>query len=275
MISIHHNQKGFSLIEILIAITLLAVMMVGVISFSNNSSQTVDRVVKEDAELLQREMALNIFDWDFSNIYSPLYFSDAATMKLTGWERSGITMDDQGPKNAFVTNKRFPLASKDQLPVPLFTSPEKSTFEFFTSSNRRKVKNARQSIYAWVRYTLKPMKEEGNAPGLSSLVRYFDAHDPYNPDLDLETTKEYVLLNNVKSLEFKFWNPKSQKYSDTLSEVDGGKYDLAGIKVTLSVIDRNKNEIKVERTFRNSWPKQSTEESSSTTQPQGATSEQQ
>ena len=69
------EQNGFTLIEVIISITLLALMMVYMVNIIDNSIKTKESVLAEDKDFMQIETALARFDLDFSQIYSPLFFS--------------------------------------------------------------------------------------------------------------------------------------------------------------------------------------------------------
>jgi prepilin-type N-terminal cleavage/methylation domain-containing protein len=68
-------QSGFTLLEILIAITLLAFITLGVVNITENAALTMERTGEINKNNLQAETAFSRFEWDFSQIYSPLYFS--------------------------------------------------------------------------------------------------------------------------------------------------------------------------------------------------------
>ena len=50
-------------------------MSISVFNIVNQSTDTQERVTKEDQELLEIESALKKLDYDFSQLYTPLYFS--------------------------------------------------------------------------------------------------------------------------------------------------------------------------------------------------------
>jgi prepilin-type N-terminal cleavage/methylation domain-containing protein len=74
------NDRGFTLIEILIAITIMAFMTMGVVSITQNAADTMDRTTVLNKNNLQIETALSRFEWDFSQIYSPMYFSSVLNL---------------------------------------------------------------------------------------------------------------------------------------------------------------------------------------------------
>jgi len=286
------KQSGFTLIEILIAITLLGFITIGVVSITQNAADTMERTTEINKNNLQIETAMARFEWDFSQMYSPMYFS--SIMDRSGADpMSGTTSDanmdgkddntGQPIKPAtpispqlqeyymrlnqrFEQNQHFSGLSKEGIPVPRFYNPEKTIFEFFTSSNRRKIQNTRQSHFAWVRYALgeniarKDETEEKNTlipQGLKSLVRYFNADDPYDDeriDPEKSTVKAAILLENVESLEFQFWNMNSKRWETSLRSVPGGENALRGVKILITWYDASGIKKSVARIFRNHWP---------------------
>lgn len=279
------SESGFTLLEILIAITLLAFITLGVVNITENAALTMERTTEVNKNNLQIETAMSRFEWDFSQIYSPLYFS--TVMNLNPQANSYPTEDSipgqggtqshaAGPElqnyyeqlvMRFERNEHFSGVSKEGMPIPRFYAPEKDVFEFFTTSNRRKTENVKQSHFAWVRYSLAPpdssTKNNDDSmvklpPGLKNLVRYFSADDPYadqrlNID-DSTKVKGAVLLENVEKLEFHFWDFQRRKWETSLRNIQGGEGLLRGVKVTITWYDYSGNQRSVSRIFRNHWP---------------------
>jgi len=283
------NNRGFTLIEILIAITLLAFITLGVVSVTENAFRTKDRTTEINKNNLQIETAMSRFEWDFSQLYSPLFFS---TVFKTTQNKPAInnTTNNNIPNNnstvppdannvqidpalqdyyqqiltRFERNEHFISITQDGMPIPRFYAPEKTIFEFFTTSNRRKRENTKQSHFAWVLYTLSESEqkvdavENENIPkGLKTLVRYFTADDPYHDkriNLDDHRIKGTILLENVESLEFQFWDYARKKWETNLKTVQGGESLLRGVKIILSWYDSSGIKRTSERIFRNHWP---------------------
>ena len=282
------NNRGFTLIEILIAITILAFMTMGVVSITQNAADTMERTTVLNKNNLQIETALSRFEWDFTQIYSPLYFSSLMNLAGNANDADSDGRDDNTGKQItqatppspalqeyyqrliqrFDQNQHFKAVSREGLPVPVFYSPDKTIFEFFTSSNRRKMENTKQSHFGWVRYSLgdaiKRSKDEEDdkseliPPGLRTLVRYYNADDPYDdkridPD-DAEHVKAAVLLENVESLEFQFWNMTSRKWETNLKSAPGAENTIRGIKLLITWYDSTGYKRSVSRIYRNHWP---------------------
>ncbi len=302
------KEAGFTLIEILIAISLLAFITIGVVTITQNATNTMERTTEINRNNLQIETALSRFEWDFTQIYSPMYFSTVLD-RSAGNQMAGTTNDanmdgkddttglpiTQNPaavspqlqeyymrlNQRFEQNQHFSGISKEGLPIPRFYSPEKTIFEFFTSSNRRKIENTRQSHFAWVRYALgNPLptnnddEEEKNKDipsGLKTFVRYFSADNPYDDErLDPEnsTVKAAVLLENVESLEFQFWNMNNKRWETSLRAVPGGESSIRGVKLMITWYDSSGNKKSVSRIYRNHWPMEVPQDNMAPTQAQ-------
>lgn len=287
------NERGFTLLEILIAIFLLAFITILVVDTTQNAFNTMERTGEFNENNLRIETTFSRFEWDIAQIYSPLYFSapmdirrnlglvDPNSLGNQGGDGSSES-EGQPPQqppqvnpalqayyqqmlSRFERNERFITVSREGLPIPRIYSPEKSTLEFFTSSNRRKRENIPQSNFGWVRYALAQQdvnsenKVHPDMPtSVKNLVRYFSASDPYSPDrFDLSsasaTIKGGIVLQNVESLEFQFWDYKRKKWETNLRAVTDGERILRGVKVLISWWDST-GKRSAERVFRPHWP---------------------
>ncbi len=293
------NQSGFTLLEILIAITLLAFITLGVVDITDNAAATKERTTAINENNLQIETAMSRFEWDFSQIYSPLYFSTVMNLNqganignnggdqggdiagVVAGSQSGTQQGNQGGAispmlqqyyenlvQRFERNEHFSAVSKEGHPIPRFYAPEKNVFEFFTSSNRRKLENQKQSHFAWVRYALAEQQElsqdsdETESPNipksLKSFVRYFSSDDPYSDKRinieDVERTKGAVLLRNVESLEFQYWDYQRRKWETSLRTIPQGENVIRGVRILITWYDSFGNKRSTKRTFRTHWP---------------------
>lgn len=287
------DERGFSLLEILIAVALLSVLSLGVINITEDAANTKDRTQEVNESNLQIETAMSRLEWDFLQIYSPLYFSTVMNMNPNanvntgtntgdtstgGTQTTGNTQGGTPPQanpylqqyyeqliQRFERNEHFRAVSREGLPIPRFYAPEKDVFEFFTSSNRRKLENQKQSHFGWVRYSLAPQdqtEEEEKNPempkGLKSLVRYYTSDDPYSDKRinieDEDRIKPGVLLRNVEKLEFQFWDFQRRKWETSLRNIQDGESIIRGIKVLITWYDNFGTKRSTARIFRTHWP---------------------
>ena len=254
------NNKGLSLIEVLIGLTIISMIMLTIIQFTQSSQDTVIRVTEEDRELLQVETAMARLEWDISQLYTPLYFSQAMSP-------AGMTEEEGEAYNriidSYTNNSRFSTVSYEGIPIPLFKNPEKSTFEFLSLSNRRKFQDIKQSHFAWIRYTIEnddDRNDEGNvdeetSKGTFKLIRNFQPNDIFSDEkIDWDDIKQQVLMRKVISLEFEFWNAETQKFTDNLDIIKNGTNLIRAVKVNLKYMDTDNLEKVTERIFRPLFP---------------------
>ncbi len=296
---------GFTLIEILIAITLLAFITMMVVSVTQNAFDTKDRTTMLNKSNLQIETAMSRFEWDYSQIYSPLYFSKEMPLNgadpyasqpvdenldgrddFSGVEIAKAQADAQANATAlannpelqnylqmmqtrFQQNENFSGINVDGMPIPRIYSPEKNIFQFFTSSNRRKIENTKQSHFGWVRYQLldsdpDDVDEEQSdkiPKNLKSFARYFNPNDPYDDKrmdpingFGATKIKAAVLMKNVESLEFFHWDYARRKWDTSLKNIQQGERISRGVKIVIVHYDAYGEKRTSERTFRNHWP---------------------
>jgi prepilin-type N-terminal cleavage/methylation domain-containing protein len=268
-----NNRDGFSLLEVMISIVILALMTIAVINNTKNSFEIKEEVTKEDRDFLKFFTALSLMKWDIQHLYSPAFFEDKFNMTNLGVSESNNSNAqndklntikraiEQNINGRYRNNPNFFIPSKNGIPIPRFTSSDKSTIKFFTNSNRKTRAETKESQYAWVVYRLEDPededieylkefenKEEVN-PG-KNLVRYRLVSDPFTgSDLDLGSIKGQVIMDKVESLEFSFWNPQNEQFTSQ-SDIKDGQYKIEAIRMKLTYLDMNDNPITRVNIFR-------------------------
>ncbi len=256
------NTQGFTLIEVLISITIMGIMSLGIISFSDFVINSSESTISEDKDFLRVETAMSRLEWDISQIYTPLAFDilmNPAQMTPNEGEIYNQLID------IYQRNQRFAQLSYEGLPVPIYENPEKDEFIFLTTSNRRKIANTKQSRFAWVRYSLAPDEgtrdeaavgefknaDEPERKGGSVLIRQIYNKDIFSPeDIPWSDVKSQVLLRNVDRFVFEFWNPKTSKWTDNLQTITQGVHRIYAVKVNLTFFDILNAQRYTERIFR-------------------------
>lgn len=253
--SILRSEQGLTLLEIMIAIVLLAFVMFGVIAIIDNSQNTKDRTIQLDRDNLQIETAMSRIEWDFSQIWSPLYFSQKFTGNLDPSTNPGV----EEIAYLYENHPRFRQPSKEGLPIPKFLLREKNEIIFLTTANRRKLEDQKQSHFMWVRYYVgeSTIQEEGagEEKTVKSLMRQVFPEDPWaKEELTIDTTRSAVLLENVENVEFTFWNKATKKWESNLSTIIDGEALWRGMQVNLTWFDSKGQERKASRWLRPLWP---------------------
>lgn len=247
------NAEGFTLIEVLIAIMLLAFISLYTFKMIDNGTDTKDRVLAEDQKTLQGLTAVARIDTDFSQLYSPLFaYGKSVPTSNPG---NNIYQDDNVAKGSFDGK------AKNGALIPQFTSEDKSTLVFFTAANRRKIADAKEGRFAWIRYSVRPAERteadgddpKKNGAGLE-LVRQMITTNLYASSLNWDQARPQVLMGNVKSLEFSFWDDRNKKYVSSVLDLNESRNAIRSIKMDLVWVDENNNEQKISKNYRVLYP---------------------
>ena len=251
------NQSGFTILEVLLSTTILAFLMLGVNTIVSNSSKTKDDVTREDRAFLQIYTALNRFEVDFIQIYSPLYFTvKEKSLDETAKERAEEEADRDtydNPNLAYQGSEKYPEISRKGEPIGVILNEDKNSLIFSTMSNRRKLQNSKESRFAWVKYSLGKVSDNEELKG-EELIRNFTALDPFSKEFDWKNTESQVLLQNVTSLTFWFYDKSKEKWVDRLSDTGADSETPRAVRINIVWINDLGNEIEFERSFRPLWP---------------------
>lgn len=250
------SQAGFTLIEVLIAITILAFLMVGVYTIVSNSIATKDRVLTEDKSFVQVMRALDRLQTDVAQLWSPLY-AHAKYNATIAREQAQQEQREFVPSK-FVATERFPFETVTGKGAPAVVSEEKSEIIFFTAANRRKLQDSKQSRYAWVKHSLRKTdnvvtSDDQTPTGEFEWIRTIQNTDLWEDRFNFDDIPPQVLLRGVKNLEFFFWDQRSEKFVDRLN--DSSEKDVLKIlKVKVTWIDTDGLEQIFERVMKPLWP---------------------
>jgi prepilin-type N-terminal cleavage/methylation domain-containing protein len=247
------NSAGFTLIEVLIAIVLLAFISLYTYKMIDTNTDTKDRVLKEDQLLIQTVTAISRIDSDVSQIYSPLYSYSKANPAT---DANSLYQDNASSKGLFDGK------AKNGMIIPQFQSEDKSTLVFFTVSNRRKIADTKESRYTWIKYSVRRTDNSHvdkddrnlNTIGDSELIRQTIATNIYGSDLNWNDVKAQILLTQVKSVEFSFWDERARKFVNSIQDLNENKNTIHSLKLNLVWVDEENHEQKIEKIFRVLYP---------------------
>ncbi|OUR97006.1 hypothetical protein A9Q84_11770 [Halobacteriovorax marinus] len=262
------TNSGFTLIEVLVAITILSMLMATMYSIVSDSTETKDRVISEDREALQIVTALERLELDISQIYSPLYFSAPFSKDKQSdsdfENNSADSLDNQDdsdgeqiqdPRMVFVPSERFPFISVSGDITPAILNENKNELIFLSTSNRRILEDSKQSRFSWIKYNIRSSRgEKTERDGGYELTRATQSKNIYRKDFNWDKVKEHILLTHIKSFQFQFWNAETKKFVDTLTEIGNDQFTPRLIKVKMVWINTDNNEIEIERTYRPLFP---------------------
>lgn len=259
------NSRGFTLIEVLLAITVLSLLMVYVFSMVDSSTTTKETIVAEDREFVQILTAFDRLEMDISQIFSPLYFTiEEITRTTPGLGiASELLQNSQDPDKRYRPTEQFPRLSHKYQPIPIVENENPTSLIFMTASNRRKALDIPESRYTWVAYNLRSPEQDDNdlfagentRENTQNLVRATVASNPYDDDIDWSEHREHVLLKGVKDFKFEFWNQATQRFVSLTREDPLDPLSPRLIRVSFTWVSPNGDEIDFLKSFRPLWPK--------------------
>jgi prepilin-type N-terminal cleavage/methylation domain-containing protein len=249
------HSEGFSLLEILIALTIMGFLSISLFTITNNNIDTKEIIIKEDREYLQVYTALHRLDSDFSQIYSPLYFSSLELSKDKDANDAAYSQSRTDAKYKYQVSENFPTATVNIQPVPLVTQEDKTSLRFLTAANKRFFEDQKQSRHAWVEYYLARDDREDLATAEFQLMRRKVNTNIYDRDLDFRKVKGHVLLRGVKEFKLEFYSREREKWVDSIKLLnESERYTPRSLRVTLTWVDTEKQEQTQIRIFRPYWP---------------------
>ena len=227
------GSPGFTLLEVIIAITILAFMALGVTKMLQSGLERKDTMTVDDRDRLQVENFWQRLNLDIGQNYTPLYYDVAATPDPN-------SLDAQ-------TLEAFPAMSREGyvVPVPL---EKDDGYIFFTAANRRRQEGQKQSNYAWVRYEIMNLDD-----GTSALVRRYLPGKVFLGVFEWDKIKPQVILKRAKKLQFFFWHPQKEKFMEHLRDLPSPVV-LRAVKVELTWEDLSGQEQTFTRIIRVVWP---------------------
>lgn len=202
------RKNGFTLIEVLVAVTLLAVISLLIFQAMGSSTASKERFEKRETAFRSATLALNRLTRDLA---MAVLYSD---VELLGVTPSG----EQKTKSVFIGTN---VGDQDKI-------------LFETLSHVRYLKDVKESELSEVGYFLEP-EEEGEA-GLFALKK----RESSPPDDEPEKGGTVMtLLEGVKELNFRYYDPVKEEFGD---EWDSTKSDFLNkvprsVEVTLVIQD--------------------------------------
>jgi type II secretion system protein J len=187
------KEKGFTLIEVMIAILLLALMSIAVYQVTTRSFSLNAQLGQESTDYIAIVLSLQNVETDLSQIYTPPLDPALA------------------PKDPNSQASQFwsaPLRSDGMRRSRLQGSKEKITF--LSNGNRRVEEDSPQSDFQKVTWEI-----ERNAEGAYSLYRSTD-WDAFNVDDGVAAKPIRVaLLENLTSAKFTYYRTENKTWDET------------------------------------------------------------
>ena len=213
----NHRQSGFTLIEMIIAMTLLAFISVGTYSLTSSSFSLREKLEAENDFYNSIHTALYQLDRDFSMIYTPqlkampqaMSFADVLQPGLNAANTAGEMFDPGIATQFWGTN-----VNRFRIRLSRFTG-EKDKVQFISNSHVRVYRDSRESEFAKIVYTMEDEPVDGSKLNTAkALIRYEDPVVFVDDGRRSETDIRYALLQKIKSLKFEYLDGKTDRWAD-------------------------------------------------------------
>lgn len=227
------GNQGFTLIEILISITLLVVISISIYQSTTQTYRYRDVLVREGDFYNSIRLSMGMMERDVALLFSPV--------SMNPNQKSPLTASQPGDSDPFAPGANDPLPVPQQpdaayeqlmqselaqvsdhwLPVTDKSASRASRFvgeaqklTFISSSHQRLYKNYPESEFAKIAYELRDDRSEDAMEGTKILFKIEDPNAFDDIEKREKTAKAYPILPGVKSLKFRFYR-KDKKVWET------------------------------------------------------------
>lgn len=190
------NRDGFSLIEIMISVAILAMISLVVVQTTTRSFQLRDDLSAEGEFNNSIKLAMNVVERDISQVFSPLM--------LIPKPKTG---EQQGPPASASNPPQFwgPIMNASGIRNSRFQGSERK-MSFVASAYERVYKDAKESFFAKITYFVDAdPKPEPGLEGTQALFRTINTNVFDVEGDDRKTDRTYKILTGIKSVTFKYF----------------------------------------------------------------------
>ena len=217
------RQSGFTLIEVMISMTLLAFISLAIYQATSSSFRLRERLLGGGDFQNAIRLSLGILDRDFAAIYSPTLMMNASDTTSTA-STPTETEDSSGGASRVAEelssgelsrNTRFWGGAVELSGLrPTRFQGNSQSMSFISASHIRIYKEAPETELTAITYQLDEDKMPGAIEGTRVLMR---TADPAIFAIDLgeresKSARTFPLIRGVTKLDFKFWNPDKKEW---------------------------------------------------------------
>lgn len=223
MVNQINNRRGFTLLEVLLSMALFSIIALTTIKQITMIRNTKDTAFKDVDAYSNARAALNSIENDIRQAFHVLY------------EDLGEDAKAALSRNESVTHTIF--------------DGRKSELIFTSLSHRNYFIGKRESEQTEISFFLQSSRKSKYSTLFKREAELID-NNPY------EAGSVYTLLENVISLEFQYYDPKTQKWQETWSSDSGTFRDKfpSAVKAKLVVASEKSKPLSVETMFKLSFP---------------------
>ena len=216
-------QKGFTLLEVLLSLALFSIIALTTIKQITLIRNTKDAAFKDIDSYSTTRSALNAIEMDVRQAFH-------------------ILRIDLGDDAQTSLSQNYPVAHT------LFDG-KKTELVFTSLSHRNYIVGRRESEQTEISYFLQSSQKSKYSTLMKRESELID-------DNLYEGGSTFTLLENVESLEFQYFDPKSGRWQDRWNSDEGAFRDLfpSSIKISIAVASEKGKTIKTETEFKLSFP---------------------
>lgn len=226
------GDQGFTLIEILISITLLVVISISIYQSTTQTYRYRDVLIREGDFYNSIRLSMGMMERDIALLFSPVSLNPNQKAPLTAAQPgegdpfapgADAPPVPQEPDNAFeqlmqselaqVSDHWLPVTDKSAIRASRFVG-ESQKLTFISSSHQRLYKNYPESEFAKIAYELREDRSEDAMEGTKILYKIEDPNAFDDVEKKEKTAKAYPILPGVKNLKFRFYR-KDKKVWET------------------------------------------------------------
>ena len=235
---IEASEQGFTLIEVLISITLLIIISLSIYQATTQTYRYRDTLIREGDFYNGIRLSMGIMERDIALLFSPKLmnpnYSPAPSPSPDGNSPYGgpppavqdpVLTELLSSELGQVTDYWLGATDKTGIRDSRFVGTE-NTIRFISASHQRIYRNYPESDFAKIMYEIRDDTDEDAIDGTKVLYKIEDPNVFDDVEKKGDTSKQYALLPGIKSLKFRYYR-KDKKTWERLW--DSSKADLLGL----------------------------------------------
>lgn len=226
-------SKGFTLLEVLISIVILAFISLAVFQIMSKTYELRDILLVEGEFHSEIRLSMGILERDITLMYSPLLMlppKKSAAQAQPPQQPGGAPAESAVNAITEADRERYftywmGIMDDTGLRATRFIG-ERDRLSFVASSHTRVYKDSRESVFAKVAYELRAdefqealeadAKAQGREPQKTQMLVKLVNTDVFDYEEENEkTARTYALLHGVTGLKFRYYHREKDQWQDT------------------------------------------------------------
>lgn len=224
-------QAGFTLIEVLISLTLLVLISFSIYTTSRQTLKLREKIITEGDFYNGIRLAVGLIDQDIAALFSPVHYRPLpVTSQATSTNRNANAAPKIDPRLQDIQRSPLGQLSDYWLPATDGTGIRPSRFygkgdelRFVLSNHDRMYRDSPESIFAKVSYQLVTEPDKDYKNPLKALKRIVDPNAFDDREKPTEFEKKSTILHGIKSFKLRYFNKAQNQWRD---DWDNGQAEL-------------------------------------------------